>query len=166
MMHTVILLRWAQAGGRRHARIVLGEDENRDPEPGTAFKALCGETVTPARGDIIALGGLWLDPTCLGCETAWLALPATDTGLLRVDLLVHELVELLANDLVGQLTAMLAHSVEPLVEQYLILTCRDRPAPHVCTPAELPVSQSRAKDYERDGPTRRFCGTRLERWAK
>lgn len=61
------MLRWQQAEGRRHAL------DGRAPGAGEAFTALCGTDVTVEREDIPDLGGHWFDPTCLDCETVWLA---------------------------------------------------------------------------------------------
>lgn len=59
-------LRWQQAEGRRHAL-----DSPKEPEPEVPFTALCGQTVSPGQGDFVALGGLWLDPTCWLCDRVW-----------------------------------------------------------------------------------------------
>jgi hypothetical protein len=61
------MLRWQQAEGKRHAL------EGCAPAEGGAFVALCGGKVTVQRQDIPELGGHWLDPTCLCCESAWRA---------------------------------------------------------------------------------------------
>ncbi len=63
-----IMLRWQQAEGKRHAL-----DGPFPPRPEEQFVALCGEEVTVAVKDVPQLGGNWFDPTCAGCESAWLA---------------------------------------------------------------------------------------------
>jgi hypothetical protein len=54
---------WQQAEGRRHA---YDTTRHPPPRPGESIDALCGRTVAPGAGDMIA--GLWLDPTCHDCE--------------------------------------------------------------------------------------------------
>lgn len=66
------MFRWQQAEGRRHAFAVI---DNEHLPVNVAFQTLCGEVVTPKESDIIALGGLWFDPTCLTCEHVWLDTP-------------------------------------------------------------------------------------------
>ncbi|WP_020668745.1 zinc finger protein [Amycolatopsis nigrescens] len=59
------MLRWQQAGGRRHAL------DGLVPGPGGEFRALCGAEVTVRASDLHALGGLWFDPTCWDCDRIW-----------------------------------------------------------------------------------------------
>jgi hypothetical protein len=73
------LLRWQQAEGKRHA-IKLVNAFHADVD--TPFIALCGVSVTPHCQDFSELGGIWLDPTCAGCLTAWLGMKVSSTGVL------------------------------------------------------------------------------------
>jgi hypothetical protein len=70
--------RWQQAEGRRH--ILATDCAPQVIEPGKTFLTLCGKHVTPARADIIELGGLWFDGTCMVCEAAWFAADAAKGG--------------------------------------------------------------------------------------
>jgi hypothetical protein len=79
-------LRWQQAEGARHARVDSGALCVEHP-----FETLCGLHPVPQRCDLIELGGTWLAPTCLACETVWLATPCTSTGELLGPAPHHEL---------------------------------------------------------------------------
>ncbi|MCU1680313.1 MAG: hypothetical protein JWQ81_1052 [Amycolatopsis sp.] len=61
------MLHWQQAAGKRHAL------DGPVPNEGGTFTTLCGNEVTVRRTDVIELGGDWLDPTCVSCDSAWRA---------------------------------------------------------------------------------------------
>jgi hypothetical protein len=73
------VLRWQQAEGKRHAVKLVDE---LPPVPGIPFRTLCMKDVTADRHDFTDLGGIWLDPTCVECETAWRRMRVTATGML------------------------------------------------------------------------------------
>lgn len=56
---------WQPAEGLRHAT------RDQLTYPNTPFTALCGAEVTPTENNFVALGGLWLEPTCWDCDAVW-----------------------------------------------------------------------------------------------
>lgn len=75
----MVVLRWQQAEGRRHAVRQIGVAGG--PTVDESFEALCGEIVTPRRKDFPSLGGHWFDPTCPGCDSVWRSANVTSTGV-------------------------------------------------------------------------------------
>lgn len=52
---------WQQADGKRH----VYDTDTYSPMTGRPFQTLCGTTVTPQQGDMVA--GMWWDPECEEC---------------------------------------------------------------------------------------------------